>query len=109
MSYNGYENYETFSVHLWLSNEKKMYDLMLEFVKSARELTNIEDDEHSILSRKEQTKNHLAAMIRTVVEEDNPLKDDDGLYSDLLLASLSDVNWFEIARSFLEEQNDDKS
>ena len=103
MSYNGYENYETWSVHLWLSNEKRMYDLICSFVGHAKQLTEVEDDKQSILSRDEQTKIHLAEMIRTVVEEDNPLKDDDGLYRDLLLASLSDVNWFEIARSFLEE------
>ena len=103
MSYNGFENYETWSVHLWLTNERQMYDLICSFVGHAKHLTEVEDDKQSILSRDEQIKNHLAAMIRTVVESGNPLNEDGSLYRDLLVAALSDVNWFEIARAFIEE------
>ena len=48
MTYNGYKNYETWNVVLWISNDEGLYDLArscsdyAEFVDSMRELGSTE-------------------------------------------------------------------
>ena len=84
MSYNGWDNYETWAVKCWLDNEEGTYE-------HARTLT-----EH--LSEP----GHLATGIKDWVEEMMP---DLGasLAADLLGAVLSKVAWYEIAQAYLED------
>ena len=48
MSYNGYENYETWNVCLWISNDEGLHNLSMscanydEFVGTMRELDSLE-------------------------------------------------------------------
>ena len=48
MSYNGYENYETWNVCLWIANDEGLYNLSMscanydEFVGTMRELDSLE-------------------------------------------------------------------
>ena len=52
-------------------------------------------------------------MLKNWIDEDNPLSGDNvrhsadtaGLYTDLLNAALSEVNWREIAENWLEDED----
>jgi hypothetical protein len=52
MSYNGYENYETWNVCLWIANDEGLYNLSMscanydEFVGTMRELDSLETPDH---------------------------------------------------------------
>lgn len=58
-----------------------------------------------MLSRKERACYQLANELKEMIEDGNPLAGEASVYSDLLNASISEVNWKEIANSFLEERN----
>lgn len=84
--YNGWSNYETWCVNLWLSNEESS---QRQWTGRARELAT----ETGAPIR-------LADELKTWVTEEAPeLK--PSLYSDLLMAALGSVNWLEIARELL--------
>lgn len=100
--HNGWTNYETWIVNLWLTNEEDSYRYWRMRAAWARKQKAELDDCASI----------LAAELKAEVQDNKPeefLNSDgmnhgsSGLYSDLLGAALSEVNWFEIAKSFLEE------
>ena len=92
MSYNGWTNYETWNVNLWLGNEEGSYNYWQE---QARELGNVTD---------------LASALESEIMDNAP--ELPGLYGDILTANLQTVNWREIAESMLgdiDEDDDDDS
>ena len=82
--YNGWDNYETWLVNLWLTNDQGTYETMRELVA---------EYEHSY---------QAGDAIREYVEELNPLADQATLYTDLLNGALQAVNWREVAEAFKE-------
>jgi len=84
-TYNGWSNYETWAVKLWIDNEYAEY---LHWQQKARQ---------------SKSRRALADQLKVWVEENNPLIDANNMYTDLLGAALSDVNWWEIAGNMLEE------
>ena len=91
MPYNGWENYETWCVNLWLGNDEGLYNLTREYLPD-------EDDED--FNRDEAVEN-LADAICVFVNEIAPSV--QGLFSDLLTHCLGRVNWREIAFSWIED------
>lgn len=89
MSHNGWKNYETWLVALHLSNDEAADQEVLDM---AREAVDVND---------------LALNIRNFVDENNPLSETYGLYTDLLTAALNEVNWEEIAQSALSSVADE--
>jgi hypothetical protein len=91
-TYNGWNNYETWAVALWLDNEEGSYRYWRECAKAVlRE--NVRVDE---------AKSGLASMLRDQLQEAMP---DLGcsLWADLLNSAFCEVDWHEIAASMLEE------
>ena len=86
--YNGWTNYATWNVALWLDNEQGSHS---HFVERAAAL---EDETWA-----------LAKEIEEYVREGAPDLD-ASTYADLLGAALSSVNWYEIAESFCETARD---
>jgi len=102
---NGWSNYETWCVNLWIGNEEATYcyagRLAREGIESAQDEA---DDSPSSLTVKERATRILADSLREWVEAD--LMPDLGasLAADLLGAALSEVDWDEIASHYVEEE-----
>lgn len=96
---NGWTNYETWNVKLWLDNDQCSYAYWQETANDVWDAS----EPRSCFSRSDAARYDLADQVKESIEEHNPLADDDSMYSDLLGAALSDVNWDEIANSLLEE------
>ena len=82
--YNGYTNYETWAVALWLDNEEYSHE-------ESRRIVNEYDNTYD-----------ASKALQEWVEEFNPLNDNNTLFADLLNAALSVVNWYEIAENYRE-------
>ncbi len=99
-TYNGWTNYETWAVKLWLDNDEGTYDLMRQITREAMAEPNEWDweqsDDHALRVIEERVKDHL--------DEYNPLNDQPSVYSDLLNAAMSEVNWREIARAMIDDE-----
>lgn len=93
MSYNGWTNYETWAVALWIDNEEPSYRQRVDMASEAVE-------EHE--GNKEEAATLLSRQLKDWLEEMQP--DLGGtLWGDLLNAAMSEVNWYEIAESWVEE------
>ena len=92
MAYNGWSNYETWNVKLWMDNEESSYRYWNEQVRQVWE-----DEDHSL----QNTITRLADMIEYEHTENMP--EVSGTYADLLGAALSEVDWYEIAESLVSD------
>ena len=90
--YNGYTNYQTWNVSLWLDNDEGTYNFIREI---ADDIANDETIELHTLA--------LSDRIKDFVEDTNPLADDANVYSDLLNHSLAHVMYHEIATNIMDE------
>lgn len=82
--YNGWSNYETWLVNLWLTNDYNDYLFFKELVKKHDRLVDASE------------------ALQEYIEEANPLEE-NSIYTDLLRGALSVVNWYEIVTHFVEE------
>lgn len=90
-TYNGWCNYETWNVNLWLDNEQGSYEEKRDIIRRA------------------SSKHKAAQALRDYVEETMP---DLGanMWADLLSAAMSEVDWDEIVDAEwdeLHEENED--
>ena len=86
--YNGYSNYETWNFMLWASNDEPLYKLVQKAVKRCKELGGDISD--------------LANDLNDITHEEAPeLK--TSFYSDVMMASVREVNYHEVAKHLLEE------
>ena len=100
--YNGWTNYETWNVALWLDNDQGTYEMMREWAVEV--WGGVKDTMVvSYLTREERAIRLLADLIQEWVEDNNPLKEGASMYSDILSANLHEVNWGEIAKGQIEE------
>jgi len=103
--YNGWTNYETWCVNLWIENEPGTYDYSRNLARDALEAARDEaDDSPSSLTVKERAVRILADRLLEWVEGDLVPNLGDTLAADLLGAALSEVNWDEIASHYVEEE-----
>jgi hypothetical protein len=89
MAYNGWTNYETWCVNLWLENEPGTYE-----------------DKRDII-RRESDQRDASKALQSYVEDMMP---DLGasLWSDMLTAAFSEVDWDEIVENAWSEEHDDE-
>jgi hypothetical protein len=83
-TYNGWANYETWVVKLWMDNDQGLYNYINEEVK------NYKDDISGLAGWLEST------MMETMPENVA------GWVSDLLNSSFERIDWVEVAQSLLE-------
>ncbi len=105
--YNGWSNYETWAVALWLDNEE---DASTYWRLTAREVARAAATDPEVtggwMSAARLTRHRLARRLRDELEADAP---DLGatLYADLLGSALDAVDWDEVAGSYLDDVGND--
>jgi hypothetical protein len=87
--YNGWKNYETWCVALWINNDQGTQETALEMAR---------ENKYRAFERYD-----LSHALKEWIEEMNPLNDSADLFTDLLNAALSEVDWYEIADSLFED------
>ncbi len=100
MTYNGWQNYETWNVALWLDNDQGTQDMLREW---AEEVWKDAEEATRYMTREQHATRTLADQIEEYIEENNPLAGEASMYSDILTANLHEVNWGEIAKGMIEE------
>jgi len=107
--YNGSTNYETWLVNLWLTNDEGTYNYWREKAVGAREESK---NDPGVCGIKREARGFLADYMKDSYEEEvsEVLSKSDlsdwstvGMFTDLLNAALSEVDWYEIADHFLED------
>ncbi len=94
-TYNGWTNYETWCLNIWIDNDQYLNERKAELV---REVTLHYDDKQVY---------ELSLLLESMVEElkDNALE--VGLLSDLLGGAIGKINFYELAEHYIEDFNED--
>jgi hypothetical protein len=86
--YQGWTNYGTWCIHLWVTNDEQPY---VYWTKLAQKLLN--EEEHATAHLRDALKAHF----------DDAMPALDGMWSDLMTNALEEVNWQEIAEALLKD------
>ena len=85
MAYNGWSNYETWAVKLWMDNDEGSYRYW---------------------QREARASSDVASLASTLKDEhEESLPELDGWAGDLLNAAFGEVDWYEIAKSLREDES----
>jgi hypothetical protein len=97
--YSGWTNSQTWCAQRWLTNEEPRQ----QYWEAATEVawSKAEVDYPEQPSRSEQARSALSERLKQEAEQANPLADAGTVWADLIGIALSDVNWLEIADSWL--------
>ena len=90
--YNGWTNYETWCLNLWIDNDREWYRAVND--KASALVCDV-------LSKDEQIEILREFLIDLVQDNEPKIKVD--FYSDILNASIREVNFREVSKSIIEE------
>ena len=88
-SYSGWSNYDTWNFKLWLDNEQKTQEMVLNAVKYA----------HKQFKKNSDAIHYIREFLELYAENNAP-KLENGFYSDVLSASIRSVNYYQIADAY---------
>ena len=103
-TYNGWTNYETWAVALWIDNEQGSYRYWRDQVREHRKAApTCRQVAGGLWTPEEAAKIKLADQLKDEIRDAAPMTE-PSLFSDLLGAALDEVNWFEIAGNWLSDE-----
>lgn len=95
--YNGWTNYETWNVKLWMDNEQSDS----EYWRNRAQIALNEAQPDTYRTKEDEAIYNLSEELKEAINDGMP--DIQGTYADLLNAAVSMVNWHEIAESLIKE------
>jgi len=95
-TYNGWTNYETWCVNLWIMDEEGSNRWAWDTARTAWDTA----EPNEVLTRSQVARYNLAKTIRDSVEDGNPL-DGVSLYGNLLQSAIERADYDEIANNWL--------
>lgn len=105
--YNGWTNYETWAVALWMDNDALCHRYWREAAHEARsEAPKCQQVTDDIWTESQAARFLLADWIKEGISEKAPTSE-PSVYTDLLQAALDSVEWQEIADHLLEDTKDE--
>ncbi len=104
--YNGWTNYETWAVMLWIDNEQSSQSYWADAARECQTET-ADQQPNQFMDHAGNARSMLAERLKAEhdSESEHPVfaAADGTVYADLLNAALSEVNWHEIAKSLIED------
>lgn len=107
--YNGWRNYETWSVALIIDNDRGLYNLRRDLIEQWATQAREEGPTYDWETPEQYTLREVAQNVRNWVEGEAPESEafaQNGfqyLWSQLLAAALSEVDWNELAEHWVAE------
>jgi hypothetical protein len=101
-TYNGYKNYETWLVALWIDNDEGSSDMWRECAENMLQESTLVDDLTTHAVTKDEmwkAKKDLASSLESSFDENQPKL--EGFWADLLNSALCEVDWFDVAENLL--------
>jgi hypothetical protein len=97
-TYNGWTNYETWAVNLWMDNSQSTQNYWAYEANAA--LRKDEPVLHLADRMKDEHQNAASDLMES-------LNEGCSVFTDLLNGALSEVNWREIAQHWIDDHRDD--
>lgn len=107
-TYNGWTNYETWNVKLWMYNDQGSYQHYEQLAKDVYDGAQAEPSftklERAGISLAEMLKREFEEAWQEIMEAAGKhIHLSSSVWADLMGAALSEVNWMEIANALLED------
>lgn len=96
--YQGWRNYETWVVNLWIDNERGDY----EYWRERTDEVMSSSEAHDSFSQEDVAKGTLADELKEWLEEAMP-DEMSGMFVDLLKGAISEVDTYEIAGHWVDD------
>jgi hypothetical protein len=98
-SHNGWTNYQTWVVNLWIDNDEGMHETMREWAQEC--MQDAIDKGCDADSARNDATYELGQRIEQWHDEYAP--ETQGVFADLLTRALGQVNWYEIAENYIDD------
>ena len=103
-TYQGYANYPTWAICLWIDNEEPLHDQAHEMARQCRaDAPDHEQVAYGVWTEDEATRFALADDLKEWVADDLLPELDNGPASDLLQWAFEQIDWHEVADHYLAD------
>jgi hypothetical protein len=100
--YNGWYNYETWLLALWIDNEESSYNYWREIAQESYDVAEAD----KMFTRDERATSSLADRLKDAFEEAQP--EVTGFWADLINAAMSEINWYDVAEHYISDVEKEK-